>query len=247
MSKLYTQLAEVYQAMYTSFINYDKEYHFYSGLLSKYACKSLLEIGCGTGNLAPFFTKDKFEYIGLDQSDEMIDIATKNNPRNVFIKNDMRNFKLTSIVDACIMTGRTISYLVSNEDVPAAFNSIHYNLTQRGIICFDFIDAERFIPSIDPARKITHRAGNKHKKYLRDSVWSVNKIQPGAFDWAAAYYEEMETGQLVKIADDQSLLRAFYQDELIGFLAQSGFEVKEIINRPSYAFDTIVIVAEKIN
>lgn len=30
------------------------------------------------------------------------------------------------------------------------------------------------------------------------------------------------------------------------FLQLTGFEVKEIIPRPSYAFDTIVMIAEKI-
>ena len=247
MTKLYTQLAEVYEAMYKSFINYDEEFDFYSKILLKYQCNKLLEIGCGTGNLACSFTKAGFNYTGLDLSADMLLIAGKNNPHAVFINRDMRDFEEQVKVEACIITGRTISYLITNKEVLDCFNSINKNLTKPGIVCFDFIDADKFMPLIDPKKKMTHKADVKNKKYQRDSFWAVNKLQNGTFDWAAVYYEENETGQLVKIGEDNSTVRAFYKDELIKLLLNSGFQVKEILERPSYAFDTIVIVAEKIN
>jgi len=37
--------------------------------------KKLLEIGCGTGNLAPFFLKEGYNYTGLDSFNEMLMIA----------------------------------------------------------------------------------------------------------------------------------------------------------------------------
>ncbi len=247
MSKLYSQLAAVYQAMYQCFINYDEEYDFYSKILLKYQCRSILEIGCGTGNLASRFAKGIFNHAGLDLSDNMLRIARKNNPHSIFYLADMRHFELQTNSEACMITGRTISYLITNKDILDTFHSIHKNLTPSGIICFDFIDADKFIPLIDPAEKITHYAAVKNKKYQRDSYWSVTKLQNGTFDWASVYYEKKGTGQLVKIGEDNSRVRAFYKAELIDFLLKSGFRVKEIMERPSYAFDTIVLVAEKIN
>ncbi len=247
MSKLYSQLAAVYQAMYQCFINYDEEYDFYSKILLRYQCRSILEIGCGTGNLASRFANGFFNYTGLDLSDDMLRIARKNNPLSVFNNHDMRHFELQLKSEACMITGRTISYLITDKDILDTFHSIHKSLTGSGILCFDFIDADKFIPLIDPAKKITHHANVKHKKYQRDSYWSVTKLQNGTFDWASVYYEKKDSGQLVKIGEDNSTLRAFYKAELINFLQNSGFRVKEIMGRPSYAFDTIVIVAEKIN
>ncbi len=247
MTKLYTQLAEVYEAMYKSFINYDEEFYFYSNILLKYQCAKLLEIGCGTGNLACRFTKAGFNYTGLDLSAAMLLIAQKNNQHAVFINRDMRDFEEQAKFEAAIITGRTISYLNTNKEVLACFNSINKNLIKPGIVCFDFIDADKFIPLIDAEKKITHKADVENKKYQRDSFWSVNTLQNGTFDWAAVYYEADETGQLVKIGEDNSTVRAFYKDELIKLLQQSGFQIKEIMERPSYAFDTIVIVAEKIS
>ena len=78
MNTLYTNLAEVYAAMYKTFINYKEELDFYGSLLTKYNCQSVLEIGCGTGNLAPGFIDLGFKYYGFDLSSEMLKIAKKN-------------------------------------------------------------------------------------------------------------------------------------------------------------------------
>jgi SAM-dependent methyltransferase len=247
MTNLYTNLSAIYEAMYQSFINYQEEYDFYSGLLTKYKCKSLLEVGCGSGNLASRFAQGGFNYTGMDLSDDMLSIAKQNNPQAVFINGDMRDFNLQKKVDACIITGRTISYLISNKDVQDCFYSIGRNFKKTGILCFDFINAEKFIPLIDPAEKITHTAIFENKQYQRNSFWSVNKLQNGIFDWASVYYEETANGELLKIGEDNSTIRAFYKNDITDFLVQSGFKINEIMERPSYAFDTLVIVAEKIN
>ena len=88
MNTLYTNLAKVYEAMYKSFINYEEELSFYSSFLKKYNCQSVLEIGCGVGNLAPGFTNLGFKYYGLDLSSEMLKIAKINNPKSSFIEGD---------------------------------------------------------------------------------------------------------------------------------------------------------------
>lgn len=246
MSNLYTNLSEVYEAMYPSFINYGEEFAFYFNLLKKYHCKTVLEIGCGTGNLAIRFVKEEIDYTGLDQSEEMLLIASRNNPGGRFIQGDMRNFHLNKITDSAIITGRTISHLISDKDVQDTFRCINKNLNSAGIICFDCIDASKFIPLIRPGEKIIHEADFNNKKYRRESYWSVNPHQSGMFDWASFYYKEDSGGQLLNIGEDHSTLRAFYREEITLFLEATGFEVKEIIDRPSYAFDTFVIVTEKM-
>ena len=64
MTKLYSQLAQVYHEMYQSIFDYKKEFQLYNRLLKKYKCKNILEIGCGSGNLAPFFLKAGYNYVG---------------------------------------------------------------------------------------------------------------------------------------------------------------------------------------
>jgi ubiquinone/menaquinone biosynthesis C-methylase UbiE len=48
----------------------------------------VIDIGCGNGRLASFFSKMNVEYIGIDNSDELIKEAKKNNPQNSFLEAD---------------------------------------------------------------------------------------------------------------------------------------------------------------
>ncbi|NNM17528.1 MAG: class I SAM-dependent methyltransferase, partial [Croceitalea sp.] len=64
MSNLYNRLAKVYEAMYQSFIDYEQEYQFYNKILTTYGINNVLEIGCGTGNLANYFIRNKMGYCG---------------------------------------------------------------------------------------------------------------------------------------------------------------------------------------
>jgi SAM-dependent methyltransferase len=116
--------------MYQTFVNCEEEFAFCSSLLKKYLCESVVEAGCGNSNLAHRFADGHFNYVGMDLSDDMLDIAKENNPHTDFIKGDMRNFDLPGPMQPCIITGRSISYLLSDDDLRDAFQSIHKNLTE---------------------------------------------------------------------------------------------------------------------
>jgi len=245
MNTLYGNLSEIYESMYQTFINYEEEFVFYSSILKKYQCQSVLEAGCGTGNLAHRFVASHVDYVGMDLSEDMLAIARKNNSNINFIKEDMRRFNLAKPMQSCIITGRSISYLVANKDVSDAFHSIKKNLTEPGILCFDFIDASLFLPSIKNGKSVIHQAVVGDKRFKRESYWKINQAQYGAFDWLSVFYEEQADGSWRKIGEDQSTIRTFEESEMKDFLETAGFRVEEIIPRPSYAFDTLVIVAKK--
>jgi trans-aconitate methyltransferase len=246
MSNLYSNLAQVYEGMYKTFIDYEDEFNLYKQLLQKYNCNSLIEIGCGTGNLAGNFIKNKFEYTGLDISEDMLRIAKKNHPDCSFLQADMQFFKLPKPSDAAIITGRTISYLLTNTEVLNCLNAIHDNLNEHGILCFDFIDANMFIPLIGD-QCVIHKAAVENKNYTRESYWKVNHSHSWAFDWNSIYYEELQNGKCQKIGEDNATIRCFTKDDIVLFLTLSGYRLKEMKHRSTYAFDTFVLVAEKIN
>jgi hypothetical protein len=81
----------------------------------------------------------------------------------------MRDFNLEKQVDAIIITGRS-NYLTTNDDLNETFASLFNNITEEGIIVFDFIDANRFIPYINE-KKIIHKAEYEEINYIRESHW----------------------------------------------------------------------------
>lgn len=245
MKNLYQAHSDIYEMMYQTFINYDEEYEYYSNKLKKYNARSVFELGCGTGNLAGRFIANGFNYTGLDLNKAMLDIAQRKTPEAVFIEADMRNFELPQKKQACIIPARTISYLMFNKDAMNAFQAIDNNLQSGGILCFDNIDAAKFIPAIKNGKQVIHKAEFVGRKFHRESFWSVNDSQSWAFNWDSVYFEEETSGQLKKIVEDNSVVRCFTRDDLCLFLELCNFTVKEIEDRPSYAFDTFVITAQK--
>ena len=111
---------------------------------------------------------------------------------------------------------------------------------------FDFIDATRFFTEIKDGKNVKHSATINKVNYHRESFMKPNKEQDNfMFNWEATYYK-IEKGVTKKITEDTSTVRAFMKNEWELFLKLSNFKLLEIIDRKSYAFDTYVIVAQKI-
>ncbi|MGO4816830.1 class I SAM-dependent DNA methyltransferase [Flavobacterium sp. W22_SRS_FP1] len=245
MANLYDgKMAAIYDAMYQSFVDYNEEYDFYNSFIQENNCKTILEIGSGTGNLAKRFMEHGQRYIGLDYSQSMIAIARERNEDCTFIHGDMRDFNLEKQVDAIIITGRSTSYLTTNEDVNETFASLFNNLTKKGIIVFDFIDANRFIPFMKENQKITHQADYERINYMRESHWETTSADNFMVEWTAKYYTVINAKKDL-IADDFSTLRVFTLNEIQLFLYLNNFEIVKTIDRKTYAYDTYVIVAKK--
>ena len=246
MANLYDgKMAAIYDAMYQTFVDYDEEYTFYNKLIKENKALSILEIGSGTGNLAKRFNQNNQNYQGLDYSDDMIAIAKQRNKDCSFTQGDMRDFKLKESVDAIIITGRSTSYLITNNDVNKTFESVYKNLTKEGIIIFDFIDANRFIPFTKENPIIIHEAVYENVNYIRESHWDTNNLLENfMLEWTAKYYIINNDEQEV-LENDFSTVRVFTLNEMQLFLYLNNFEILQTIDRKTYAYDTYVIVARK--
>jgi trans-aconitate methyltransferase len=246
MTNLFSEkMAAIFDAMYQTFIDYDEEYEFFNSLIKEQNCKSILEIGSGTGNLAKRFCENNQNYKGLDSSLSMIAIAQQKNKECTFIHSDMRNFKLQTPVDSIIITGRSTSYLINNEDVYNAFESVYKNLNSSGIFIFDFIDANRYIPFIKENKSIAHEAKYEGIHYRRESQWETTPFENFTLDWNAKYYQITDNEKEI-LSEDFSTVRVFTLNEIQIFLYLNNFEILRIIDRKTYAYDTYVIMAKKI-
>ncbi len=245
MANLFSgKMATIFDAMYQTFINYDEEYEFFNRLLQEEKCNTILEIGSGTGNLAMRFCKNNQDYKGLDSSLSMIEIAQEKTRNCTFIHGDMRKFELQNPVDAIIITGRSTSYLINNEDIAETFESVYKNLNPNGILIFDIIDANRFIPFIKKNKTIIHKATYEGINYIRESQWETTPFENFVLDWNAKYYQILENKKEI-LLEDISTVRVFTLNEIEIFLYLNNFEILKVIDRKTYAYDTYVIMAKK--
>jgi SAM-dependent methyltransferase len=77
MTILYSKLATIYHDMYPSIFDYKADFLRFKSVLEKHHCKSVLQLGCSTGNFATYFLSAGYQYTGLDIAPAMLAIARR--------------------------------------------------------------------------------------------------------------------------------------------------------------------------
>ncbi len=134
--------SKIYDFLYTK-KNYTKETNLIKKILRKYLpnSKSLLDLGCGTGQYSNLMTKLKLDVVGVDRSSSMLNIAKKKykkNKRLSFIKSNIQNMNLKKKFDIISALFHILSYHTSEKEIDKFFSKSYLHLNKNGILIFDF-------------------------------------------------------------------------------------------------------------
>lgn len=94
--------------------------------------RSLLDVGCGTGEHHRFF--HGLEVHGLDLNDEFLEVARAKNPAARYFQADMRDFSLGQEYDVVVSLFSAIGYCQTVEDLVAALMSMARHLAPSGVL-----------------------------------------------------------------------------------------------------------------
>ena len=101
--------------------------------------KTLLDIGCGTGNHALLLAQRGYKVSGVDRSPNMLSQARAKAGGNCdFFEGDARDFDLNAQFDAAIMMFAVLGYQLENDDVMRALKNARRHVKTGGIFCADF-------------------------------------------------------------------------------------------------------------
>lgn len=104
---------------------------FYGGGAPEKADRSLLDLGCGTGQLALHFLERGYRVVGIDLSEAMLDWARRNAARFVeggqadFVHGDASDFKLDERFGLVVSTFDTLNHLPNREALRSCFRCAH--------------------------------------------------------------------------------------------------------------------------
>ncbi len=131
--KLYSDLAEFYYEIEKTNRSFQEEIQFVNSLFQKHKAKSVVDLGCGTGEHVTALQSMGYSIIGVDSSSSMLEIAKKRFPNCNFQTGLIQKFQSKQIFDAALCLFGTFNYLTNNEDIDAALIRLKKSLKPSGI------------------------------------------------------------------------------------------------------------------
>lgn len=165
----YTAFAKVYDRFMEN-VPYEKWGAFLDFVISEYGISKplrdsedalesernlVLDLGCGTGVLTEIMYNKGYDMIGIDISQEMLDVALKrkleplvqadgDDSENIsdngilYLCQDMCEIDLYSTIGTVYSSCDSVNYLVSDEEITACFAGVDNYLYPGGLFIFDF-------------------------------------------------------------------------------------------------------------
>jgi SAM-dependent methyltransferase len=122
----------------------------------------ILDLCCGTGQLAQALMQRGYLVTGIDSSEEMIRFARMNAPDAEFLVEDARMFRLPAVYHAVISTYDSLNHIMSEAELAQVFRNVWACLQPGGWFLFDLIDLRFFKVTITtPSRYIGSRKATR--------------------------------------------------------------------------------------
>jgi SAM-dependent methyltransferase len=232
---------QAYADHYDLFYN-EKDYESECDLLeqaflrySKEPVKTILDMGCGTGNHIIPLARRGYQVHGVDLSEHMLAHALKKsqsetfNHSPVFSHGDIRKIELGEKFDAVIMMFAVLGYQLTNQDVLSTLDTVRKHLNPGGLFIFDVwygpaVLAER------PSQRI---------KIIPTSDGKVIRVASGSLDIIHQFTEvkyhlwHILGDKMVSETEEVHQMRFFFAQELALFLSSCGFNLKNISAFPT--------------
>ena len=98
---------------------------------------AVLDLCCGTGQLAAELSRHGYRTTGLDGSTDMIEIAKRNAPDADFVLQDARNIDLSRRFSAVFSTWDSLNHVMTADELEQVFRGVFTVLLPGGHFVFD--------------------------------------------------------------------------------------------------------------
>ena len=193
-------------------------------------CKSL-ELGCGSGNMTLELKRMGFDIIGLDISQEMLQVASEkalsSYMKIMFINQDMVSFQINRSFKGVFSFCDVINYVTEEERLLECFRRVYSCLESGGVFIFD-ISSEHKLK--DMIGNNTFTRNEENLCYIWDNYFEGNQLE-----MYITFF--VKQGKLYKRLEERHLQRAYGVEEIKDLLVRAGF--KSIESYDDYSFNDI--------
>lgn len=143
--------------------------------------RSVLELGCGTGNNLLTFDKN-IKLTGVDISGEMLKIAKRKVPTCRFYRKDIRDFNSDKKFDLVICLYDTLNHILLFSEWKKLFARVHRFLNDGGLFIFDI----NTLAKLDYFSAVSPFMHEFRSGYL---IVNIKKIFRDTFNWNLKIFE----------------------------------------------------------
>jgi SAM-dependent methyltransferase len=219
--------------------DYIKEAKETTGIIrtnSEFEPHTLLHLGCGGGHV-DFTLKNHFKITGVDLSDDMLGLARNLNPDVDYLTGDMRTVSLERLFDAVIILD-SIAYMLSEDDLRAAFSTAHTHLRPGGIF---LTYAERLSSTFKQNHVESYsRCKGDYEITLIEQAYDPN---PSDTVYESTFVYLMRKKEELRIETDRHLAGLFPLETWTRILEEVGFSVNA--NKDSPESSCVMFVCRK--
>ncbi|MDX1739534.1 MAG: class I SAM-dependent methyltransferase, partial [Alphaproteobacteria bacterium] len=184
----------------------------------------ILDIGCGTGQLAKLLARDGHQVVGVDPAEAMLDLAKKStiDGTTEFVLGEIADIPLDFKFDLVVMTGHGFQQFLTDAEVKNFFLHVQQRLKEGAAFVFDSRNPiskawESWSPG-NTARFLTH------PDYGEVTVSHMFKsIAGNVVDYETSYFFEDNSLEI-----DRNKLRFSSYEEIHNLLSGSGFRHVEV-------------------
>lgn len=102
----------------------------------------VVDLGCGTGTLTEMLYDCGFDMIGIDCSEDMLQVAMEKREESgsdiLYLNQDMRELELFSTVGTVVSVCDSLNYILKEDELGKVFDLVHNYLYPGGLFIFDF-------------------------------------------------------------------------------------------------------------
>jgi len=233
-------------AYYYDYLMSDIDYNAWGGYIDKIIKKygvlytDVLEIACGTGNIAICMAKKGYDITAFDLSEDMLSIASnKIIDSEVEVKllyQDMRDIKINDDFGIILCLCDSINYITDENELKSIFIWVFNHLKPGGLFIFD----------INSAYKLEKIIGNNTFTYNKDElayIWDNYISDEGTVEFYLTFFTK--EGSLFRRFDEFHVEKIYETLDISGYLENIGFEKIDVYD--GFTFDKPDEESERIN
>ena len=219
----YTSFAQVYD-LFQDNIPYGEWADYLKSLLNEYGVKDglVLDLGCGTGSITELLAKAGYDMIGVDNSEDMLEIAMDKRSRSgldiLHLLQDMREFELYGTVKAAVSICDSMNYILEKEDLVQVFKLVNNYLDPGGLFIFDMNTIHKYRDVIGDTTIAEDREDGSfiwENSYDRENALNVYEL---------ALFLPREDG-LYEKCEEEHVQKAYSIEAIKAMIVKAGMEL----------------------